>query len=101
MIRRPPRSTLFPYTTLFRSARSIIGASAASSAGREPLGHQHAGGARRVAVEPGGEFVALFQVETRRLKAQREQRYPRAAAAPSLRLGHRQRAAAEVVAAQC
>src|SRR2546430_11465986 len=34
MIRRPPRSTLFPYTTLFRSARSpgngrtTIGASA-------------------------------------------------------------------------
>src|SRR2546429_1309733 len=26
MIRRPPRSTLFPYTTLFRSAcRSVIG----------------------------------------------------------------------------
>src|SRR5438552_13761213 len=24
MIRRPPRSTLFPYTTLFRSARSGI-----------------------------------------------------------------------------
>src|SRR3712207_8967173 len=24
MIRRPPRSTLFPYTTLFRSFRSII-----------------------------------------------------------------------------
>src|ERR1035438_9510950 len=24
MIRRPPRSTLFPYTTLFRSARVII-----------------------------------------------------------------------------
>src|SRR2546425_6606261 len=23
MIRRPPRSTLFPYTTLFRSARTI------------------------------------------------------------------------------
>src|SRR5258708_28711090 len=23
MIRRPPRSTLFPYTTLFRSARAI------------------------------------------------------------------------------
>src|SRR5438094_3849224 len=23
MIRRPPRSTLFPYTTLFRSSRSI------------------------------------------------------------------------------
>src|SRR3712207_8090955 len=25
MIRRPPRSTLFPYTTLFRSRLSIIG----------------------------------------------------------------------------
>src|SRR5690348_17786105 len=24
MIRRPPRSTLFPYTTLFRSASSIV-----------------------------------------------------------------------------
>src|SRR3712207_8055661 len=24
MIRRPPRSTLFPYTTLFRSARPIV-----------------------------------------------------------------------------
>src|SRR3712207_8540693 len=26
MIRRPPRSTLFPYTTLFRSPRVCIGA---------------------------------------------------------------------------
>ena len=26
MIRRPPRSTLFPYTTLFRSKRTIQGA---------------------------------------------------------------------------
>src|SRR2546425_8825933 len=25
MIRRPPRSTLFPYTTLFRSLRPLIG----------------------------------------------------------------------------
>src|SRR3712207_7159354 len=25
MIRRPPRSTLFPYTTLFRSVGSILG----------------------------------------------------------------------------
>src|SRR3712207_8839305 len=25
MIRRPPRSTLFPYTTLFRSARESLG----------------------------------------------------------------------------
>src|SRR3712207_7362559 len=26
MIRRPPRSTLFPYTTLFRSPRPLLGA---------------------------------------------------------------------------
>src|SRR4051794_41542989 len=30
MIRRPPRSTLFPYTTLFRSLSSWIGNSCAS-----------------------------------------------------------------------
>src|SRR3712207_9105763 len=28
MIRRPPRSTLFPYTTLFRSQRRQVGAQA-------------------------------------------------------------------------
>src|SRR3712207_7948788 len=27
MIRRPPRSTLFPYTTLFRSAAVVVGVS--------------------------------------------------------------------------
>src|SRR5258708_25112034 len=31
MIRRPPRSTLFPYTTLFRSQRSDVRRSAARS----------------------------------------------------------------------
>src|SRR2546430_17722887 len=32
MIRRPPRSTLFPYTTLFRSSRSILGVVGAACA---------------------------------------------------------------------
>src|SRR5277367_6998672 len=32
MIRRPPRSTLFPYTTLFRSPRSIRSTTSRSSA---------------------------------------------------------------------
>src|SRR2546422_6972767 len=31
MIRRPPRSTLFPYTTLFRSLRARIDASAGAN----------------------------------------------------------------------
>src|SRR2546422_3964844 len=35
MIRRPPRSTLFPYTTLFRSASDSIRAATVSS----PSGH--------------------------------------------------------------
>src|SRR3712207_8503350 len=32
MIRRPPRSTLFPYTTLFRSVRAARKASSAAAA---------------------------------------------------------------------
>src|SRR2546425_8627632 len=38
MIRRPPRSTLFPYTTLFRSPRC---------ADAEPVNHHPGGGQRR------------------------------------------------------
>src|SRR2546430_9197884 len=34
MIRRPPRSTLFPYTTLFRSCRRECAASAQHRTGR-------------------------------------------------------------------
>src|SRR5688572_31769270 len=34
MIRRPPRSTLFPYTTLFRSARTCAWSMRSSSAWR-------------------------------------------------------------------
>src|SRR2546426_6268003 len=33
MIRRPPRSTLFPYTTLFRSVPEVLGASRAATGG--------------------------------------------------------------------
>src|SRR3712207_7572793 len=43
MIRRPPRSTLFPYTTLFRSCRSAIQqrASGGSSSGARQDGDLH------------------------------------------------------------
>src|SRR2546426_7941537 len=37
MIRRPPRSTLFPYTTLFRSAGRALGASDVWLIGRHIL----------------------------------------------------------------
>src|SRR5258708_27356250 len=36
MIRRPPRSTLFPYTTLFRSLLGLM--AAAAEVGRDPFG---------------------------------------------------------------
>src|SRR3712207_8053872 len=45
MIRRPPRSTLFPYTTLFRSARGHArsGALGAAHAHGALLGHRRVG----------------------------------------------------------
>src|SRR2546429_6223895 len=42
MIRRPPRSTLFPYTTLFRSRRGGPGC----AANREPFGGERRGRCR-------------------------------------------------------
>src|SRR5438067_6803625 len=41
MIRRPPRSTLFPYTTLFRSddaVQAIVDADVAANLGAAPVG---------------------------------------------------------------
>src|SRR3712207_8037713 len=42
MIRRPPRSTLFPYTTLFRS--QVLGRAGAEDVGEVQAGRPHAGG---------------------------------------------------------
>src|SRR5260370_5838706 len=39
MIRRPPRSTLFPYTTLFRSCRRDTAAPCGSESSRSSLRH--------------------------------------------------------------
>src|SRR5256885_9279180 len=44
MIRRPPRSTLFPYTTLFRSVASLVGA---------PGARRHAGTRRSATLDVG------------------------------------------------
>src|SRR2546421_6692005 len=38
MIRRPPRSTLFPYTTLFRSLRKLLDSAFDHAAGTLPHG---------------------------------------------------------------
>ena len=46
MIRRPPRSTLFPYTTLFRSARLSEEAEAATAAYEQELADARAASAK-------------------------------------------------------
>src|SRR5438445_3890541 len=44
MIRRPPRSTLFPYTTLFRSAARVLHRAAEGIRPSGPHRRQHRGG---------------------------------------------------------
>src|SRR3712207_7926951 len=43
MIRRPPRSTLFPYTTLFRSPVALVRVLDDEGAVRDEMGHPLAG----------------------------------------------------------
>src|SRR3712207_8565814 len=73
MIRRPPRSTLFPYTTLFRSEMARVGEHGAVLHPLEMLGAQHAAVAghrdEQVAalgrVERGQDLIALDRKSTR------------------------------------
>src|SRR3712207_8366584 len=62
MIRRPPRSTLFPYTTLFRSAYAIAAVLAAVAFLASLLAHElaHALVARRNGVEVEGITLWLL-----------------------------------------
>src|SRR3712207_8826859 len=55
MIRRPPRSTLFPYTTLFRSRRARAEASCGPLAGG--YAEQVIAGARRDELDDAGRGV--------------------------------------------
>src|SRR5687768_17825265 len=61
MVRRPPRSTLFPYTTLFRSAIDVVVAAAArpgveavpeAGVDRDPRGRRDADVDKGLADEP-------------------------------------------------
>src|SRR5258705_9298864 len=75
MIRRPPRSTLFPYTTLFRSLRSagpdpVALGSAAAGTGRPSRFRRRAG---RPAAHPAGEraWVSRSEEHTSELQSLR------------------------------
>src|SRR2546429_4005647 len=50
MIRRPPRSTLFPYTTLFRSRPPVVPNPEGGSVRRSPAGDSVALGDRNLSV---------------------------------------------------
>src|SRR2546425_9433250 len=55
MIRRPPRSTLFPYTTLFRSRR--VGLHRAEQHGRGARAEPSGGAAQAAVAAAGGASV--------------------------------------------
>src|SRR2546430_13693666 len=57
MIRRPPRSTLFPYTTLFRSraGQRCAGSRFQGEGEGSPVGRGHAGGIWLLSQRPGGQ----------------------------------------------
>src|SRR3712207_7096723 len=66
MIRRPPRSTLFPYTTLFRSAdledgraADAVGRQELDESGRRPIEPPAPVPLRHPAGEPGAEHLAV------------------------------------------
>src|SRR5256885_13057514 len=62
MIRRPPRSTLFPYTTLFRSPQSrMLGDPAAGQAAERRGRHREADHRRRDAPERSEEHTSELQ----------------------------------------
>src|SRR5258707_3596285 len=61
MIRRPPRSTLFPYTTLFRSTQC--------HAGRPRPGHPHAAVAGRAAGAQGRDGEGRSEEHTSELQS--------------------------------
>src|SRR2546425_7284117 len=61
MIRRPPRSTLFPYTTLFRSLRHAPPDRGRIEAARLPARRARRGGARPVRARRSEEHTSELQ----------------------------------------
>src|SRR3712207_7139250 len=72
MIRRPPRSTLFPYTTLFRSKLELVCArlpSAAREPAAEGLGQGRGGGHGRHLGSSTGGVTARSEEHTSELQS--------------------------------
>src|SRR3712207_8376803 len=58
MIRRPPRSTLFPYTTLFRSGLAVLGVLVVGPHRAGDLGRLQVGAAGHQRGDGGGDAAA-------------------------------------------
>src|SRR5258707_4985111 len=67
MIRRPPRSSLFPYTTLFRSVRDVLHQVVDPLSNKllkgtdEPLLTNMIGSVYDVQISKGGRYIALVR----------------------------------------
>src|SRR2546422_7251280 len=86
MIRRPPRSTLFPYTTLFRSRGSGAGGRVAprvAAAGGGLLGRRVAAGRAR-SEEHTSELQSRLHLVCRLLLEKKKTRRTRFAASPGV-----------------
>src|SRR2546430_4093495 len=71
MIRRPPRSTLFPYTTLFRSTRRQVHGVVEALDGRHGAAHQDEGIAQ--GLHPQDADVLLEDRKSTRLNSSHSQ----------------------------
>src|SRR2546422_924711 len=85
MIRRPPRSTLFPYTTLFRSA---VGAGIPSPARNEPTSGSRSGGPSGNRGRDRGLVGAAAPTAVGRRGAGPQLRAPRRKGAPARSVRH-------------
>src|SRR5437868_11440191 len=70
MIRRPPRSTLFPYTTLFRSTPPI------AARGCQPPGRRRRGNRWRRSEEHTSELQSRFDLVCRLLLEKKKPQTP-------------------------
>src|SRR2546423_8071867 len=69
MIRRPPRSTLFPYTTLFRSDESIVTMAASDDEGES--GHLRQGQCQELLPDIGPQgHVLRKELVTRKTRSE-------------------------------
>src|SRR5260221_12088634 len=70
MIRRPPRSTLFPYTPLFRSQPAAAAPGTPRPAASAPRAHQGRQAARRAGLGPWQRTVAAAAAARAAIPAQ-------------------------------